>query len=280
MAAQAKRKTSNWGSRRYVVPSPTGVGEATYPSVTTVLGVINKPALVYWAAKVEREFCLERLHELHESLGDQPISTASFMVAYAARLGAQLAHKQVSKDATDIGNLVHARIEWEMRNELGFKGLKEPKIPDELVLRDGSRVVHPALHAYEGYRKWRTDFKVRPKAVEQTVWSHKYGIAGTVDWLGYVADQLTVADWKSSKGIYLEMRFQVSAYRECLIEMGQAEAPVHGMVLRLPKIEGDTFEPHDIPWSEHADLFVNVRAALKLWKTNELWEQKRKQEGD
>lgn len=272
MSGGAKQTTKAWGSRFYTVP-----GERRYPSVTTVLSVINKPALVYWAGKVEREYMLEKLDDLFDTLGERQVSRSTFMSAYLANVGATLAHKMKSKEATDIGSIVHDRIEWEMRTELGMRGLKEPRVPEEKILKDGSTIVHPALTAYESYKKWRADFKVRPKAVEQTLWSHKWGIAGTMDWLGYVADRLTLADWKSSKGIYLEMRFQVAAYRECIIEMGHAEAPLHGMVLRLPKSEGGEFEPHDIPWEEQQELFINVRAALKLWKTTELWEQAHKE---
>jgi hypothetical protein len=270
-ASGARQHTKSWGGRFYVVP-----GERKYPSVTTVLGIINKPALVYWAGKVEREYMLEKLDDLFEAVGDRQMSRASFMSMYVSRVGSTLAHKMKSKEATDIGSIVHDRIEWEMRAELGVKGLKEPFIPDQRLAKDGSVEVHPALTAYEAYKKWRADFKVRPKAVEQTLWSHKWGIAGTMDWLGWVGDKLTLADWKSSKAIYLEMRFQVAAYREMLIEMGHAEAPLHGMVIRLPKVEGGEFEPHDIGWEEQQELFFNVRAALKLWKTNELWEQAQK----
>lgn len=270
-----KRKTSRWGSRSYTVPNASGDGESKYPSVTTILGIIAKPALVYWAAKVEREFCLERLQELYDSL-DKRVSTPSFLAAYLARLGSQLAHKQLSRAATDIGTMVHDRIEWEMRTELGVRGLKEPFIPEELVLGTGETLIHPARQAYESYLRWKTEKKVKPLKVEQVVWSHKYGIAGTLDWVGLVEDRLTLADWKSSKGIYPEYRYQIAAYRQCWIEMGHGEPPLHGMVVRLPKEEGDDFEVHDVPWDQQDYLFGKVRAALALWQANEVWEAERR----
>ena len=236
---EATRDTKPSGERSYTVPN--GVGHATYPSVTTVLSMIAKPALVPWAARVEREFCVEQLVTLYNERAGA--GTESFIEEYQERLGSEWAHKKLSQDATEIGSRVHERIEWELRTELGISGLTEPRIPEALVRRDGSVVQHPAMHAYEGYRRWRDAFKVRPVAVEKVVWSHKWGIAGTLDLLCYVGDRLTVADHKTSKAIYLEMLYQIAGYRQCLIDMGQAEPPLHGMILRYPKIAGDGFEP-------------------------------------
>jgi hypothetical protein len=278
-----KQKTSRWGARSYTVPNVNGDGEVQYPSVTTILSIINKPALVYWAAKVEREFCLERLRELYDSLkqyssGTKPESfpsTPSFLAAYLARLGSQLAHKSLSKSATDIGTMVHDRIEWEMRMELGVKGLTEPFIPEELILPTGETLIHPARQSYESYLRWKTEKRVTPLKVEQVVWSHKHGVAGTLDWVGLVEDRITLADWKTSKGIYPEYRYQIAAYRQCWLEMGHGDPPLHAMVLRLPKEEGDDFEVHDVPWEEQDYLMGKVRAAKALWMANQAWEAKK-----
>lgn len=240
-----------------------------YPSVTTILGVIAKPALVKWAANTERELVMDVAAQVYESLAGKVISKPSFEAAVNGRLGAARSHQIQMAHAASIGSLVHARIEWEMRTQLGLKGLKEPTVPEQEVGADGQVTEHPAHVAYQAYRKWREAHDVRPVAVEQIVWSHKYGYAGTVDWVGYVADQLTLADWKTAAGVYDEMRLQVAAYRQAWIEMGHGVPPLGGYLLRLPKTPNDTFEPHVIPWSEQDELFVVFRAARHLF----VWQQ-------
>ena len=271
---RATPHTSRWGSRRYTVPNVEGTGEMSYPSVTTVLGIINKPALVYWAAKSERDYCLEQLEAFYTSLTKR-ISPLSFRLSYLERLGSRLAYRKISREALDIGRLVHDRIEWEMRSELGLGYLPEPRIPDELVLPDGTTVIHPARQSYESYRRWKTEKRVTPLRVEQVVWSHRYGIAGTLDWVGRVEDRLTLADWKSSKAIYFEMPLQIAAYRQCWIEMGHGEPPLGGLIVRLPKETGDEFEALEVEWEEQEALFGQVRAALALYTAHEQWEAAR-----
>ena len=65
-------------TRFYTLPD----GETSYPSVTSILSAVNKPALVPWAAKVEREAVMgaagNRIVQLDE------IVSAKFAAAVSA----------------------------------------------------------------------------------------------------------------------------------------------------------------------------------------------------
>jgi len=243
------------------------------PSVTTVLAVIGKPALISWAANMERELVLRAAGDAYEAIGTAGVSRTSFDAHVLTELTNTRGHQRQKETASAIGTLVHARIEWELRSKLAGKKLpKEPKIPEQQVDPKTREItVHPALVAYEAYTAWRKDVNFKPRAIEQRVWSRKYGYAGTMDVEGLVRDVPTLLDWKSSKAIYDEALLQNAAYRQAWIEMGHGAAPLHGLIVKLPKNPDDPgFETRDVPWEMQDELFVVFRAARHLW----VWQRK------
>jgi hypothetical protein len=243
------------------------------PSVTTVLKSINKPALVNWASYGSRDATRRIAREAYETMHPEGrclgLSGASFIAAVEKIQGKRPAHYQVSDEAVDIGTLVHARIEAELRRELG-QDVALPEIPEDEVV-NGKKRPHPARVSYEAYLKWRIEKAVRPVGLEMRLYSRRLQYAGTTDFLGYVADVLSIADWKTSKAVYDEYRIQVAAYREAYNEMVGASYAVPGaeaasgaLVLRFPKTAGDTFEAHDVPWDEQSDLMQDFLAAKRL----------------
>jgi hypothetical protein len=84
----------------------------TYPSVTTILSVIGKPALVPWASKVERNMVLETSADLYEDLHGTPkMSRAPWLATMQNRLGKQKAAQKELERAGEIGSQVHALVE-------------------------------------------------------------------------------------------------------------------------------------------------------------------------
>src|SRR5690348_12313582 len=84
------------------------------PSVTSILRVVAKPALVTWAARVERALVVEAAANLHEDLppGGVKMSRPAYIASLLRRVGSQQAHQRALAKAGDIGSQVHARIEW------------------------------------------------------------------------------------------------------------------------------------------------------------------------
>lgn len=252
------------------VPRDDGYGRSTrfyetpdgnrYPSVTAILGVISKPALVPWAAKMEREAVIRAAADLNDDL---PLSPKMTRIAYLStldkRIGKTKAHIKELEKAANIGSEAHARIEWELKKELLQKVGPEPQCGEK------------SLWAFMAYEDWRKRSNFAPLLIEQTVWSNRYGYAGTMDWFGEIDHEgeriRTVGDFKTGKAIYSEAMLQVAAYSHALIEMGHADAPIAGCIVRLPKIETDPeFEVRFIPAEQQKALFKVFLAVLDLWK--------------
>lgn len=235
-------------------------------SVTTILKVLDKPALVGWAANKEREACVEAARLVFERFGDNKVSGVSFEAALLTELTSVKSHRRETESAAAIGTLVHSRIEWELRTKLKIRSKMEPKIPEHQVDRKTGEVSeHPAHVAYRAYQEWVKESKLVPLAIEQRVWSRKYGYAGTMDVYGECYGVRTLLDWKTGKSIYDEALLQNAAYRHAWIEMGQAEAPVSGLIVKLPKTADDPgFELKTVPWNAQEKLMIAFRAAKYL----------------
>lgn len=242
------------------------------PSVTTILKVLNKPALVNWASYGARDATRRFARQVYETMHPEGrclgLSGASYAAALEKVQGKAPAHRAVSDEALDVGTLVHARIEAELRRELG-EDVGLPEIPEDQVVL-GRKVPHPSRVAYEAYQKWRAKNEVRPSKLELRVYSRKHMYAGTADFLGYVADVLTIADWKTSKAVYDEYRLQIAAYREAYLEMDTEYAglvgSLGGLVIRFPKTPDDGFEAHEVAWSEQGDMMEDFLCTKRLYE--------------
>lgn len=232
---------------------------ARYPSVTNILDIVGKPALITWAANQERDLVMRAAAQLYEDVPLSPkMSRIAYMNSLKTRLGAQRAHEKVLVRAGEIGSEAHALIEWNLRNELGQKQGPQPQIGDKASL------------AFAAYERWRAQIGLRPLMVEQTLWSRTHKYAGTMDLCADVKElgALAVIDWKTGKAIYEESLLQNAAYVQALTEMGHAEpGRVYGMIVRLPKTESDSgFEVRVIEPKEQADLFQAFLNAKSLWE--------------
>jgi hypothetical protein len=260
MATTPTRKAVDQGfgrtSRRYVTPA----GELD--SVTSILNVLAKPALVAWSANLERDYVVNIAADVWDEARDTGQTTlprAFYLSTLLQRLGPKKAHQLALATAADIGSQTHARIEWHLRRELGRPVGPEPKVEDA------------ALWAFMAYEDWRQAVSLKPRAVEQVVWSATHRYAGTLDCF---ADALLpdhgactlVVDWKSGKGIYDEALLQSVAYVRALCELGLATPPVYGCIVRVPKIETDpAFEVRVIPPAEQAELFAAFLSIKDVW---------------
>lgn len=229
-----------------------------YPSVTTILSVIGKPALVNWAANVERELVMEVSADLYQdAAGTPPMNRLAWLTTLQARLGKQKAHVKALAKAAEIGSQIHALVEWTLKCELCYEVGPSPKVCDK------------AQWGFMAWEDWRKKVNLKPIFVEQTVYSKEWGYAGTLDLLGEVEGKLTVLDWKSGKAIYPEAKLQNAACRTAVREMGHGD-PLQGIIVRLPKVETDPeFETLTVEEDEDYLLGQFLRAK-GLWE----WQQK------
>lgn len=277
--AQARKRNVAGFGRVYEIPDQDGL---MFPSVTTFLSVVGKPALVNWAANTERQLCIEAAANLWEDAPhDPPMSRMAYVTTLTDRIGKTKAHVKELAKASDIGTQAHAFIEWKIKLMMGVIS-PEPTIGQE------------AMWAVMAWEDWAKASKFRPIFVEQVVYSLEDRFAGTLDLYAEIEHDgkaagccdtvgrvLVVADWKTGKGIYAEASLQNAAYRKALIEMGHHDPAIalHGAIIRLPKTATDPeFEVkflHEADLQEkHYPAFVNTMA---LWRWNKQQEDERRQ---
>ena len=226
--------------------------------VTSVLSVINKPPLIYWAASEERKLALHCAGIAFEQFKDNGLNPTTFSAKVGELMGKERAHKKVSDKALEIGSQTHHMVEWLTREMVGVDPGERPEISS------------PAQRAVDMWIEWtkRVDFK--PLAIENTVYdcSHKdrrLWYAGTMDALALVDGKLTVVDYKTGAGIYWESQLQNAAYRHAVDvddnEHGKTQA---GLIILLPKRPDIKFQIRELPENYTRDLGV-FRAAQMLY---------------
>lgn len=223
------------------------INGAEYPSVTTILDVINKPALGPWYAKQERQAFESALLDVATKY--RTITNEQLVDAVIAAVNGVKAADREKQKAAAIGTAAHAMIEWRCQKLLGEKVGPEPRIPDAAQI---------AVMAWED---WAKAVEFAPLVIERPVYCAACGYAGTVDWIGKVSGLVTLGDYKTGKAIYGEAYLQNRAYRHAAKRLGLDSD--QGIILRLPKIMDDpSFEAQVVPDLPLEDFL----AALRLWR--------------
>jgi len=198
------------------------------PSVTTITGQLDKPALTYWAANCAADFIRDEISKQEEISKENLLSVIE---------KSRKEWRKVGRTAMDIGSEVHACIETYLS-----KG-EEPLRPQDAV----ENAFLAFLEWLDTWESWQTVH------TEQTLFGEKY--AGTCDWVVQLkhdlwdAPRLFVVDFKSSKGVYDEYKYQIAAYRH-LIPGCEGSG-----ILRLDKETGYP-DWHDVSKSHHYDLMI------------------------
>ena len=230
------------------------IEDDSYPSVTHILGCIGKPALINWAANQERTLVSEASADLYEDLVllPKPMERTAYLTTLQARVGKTKAHQRELAKAGDVGTQVHSLIEWNLRRSLNQTVGPEPRVVDD------------AQWAFMAYQDWAASVNLKPRLIEQVVYSCVHGYAGTLDLVADVEGTERLIDFKTGKAIYGEAHLQNVAYQVALSEMGHGQV-AGGLILRLPKVQTDpAFEVAEV--GGVADLFPVFLAVKELWK--------------
>jgi len=170
--------------------------------VTTILGVISKPALIPWAVKMCADYLRENYKgELTEELLKE----------------AKSAHRKKKEKAGDVGTIVHDTIE---------NYVKDGTIPE---------LDEQATKMFNSFREWY-DGNYELVESEKRLYSEKHWYAGTVDLvLKDKSGRHYIADIKTSSGVYPEYYAQMGGYHIAYDEMGNKE-PIKGyIIVHIPK---------------------------------------------
>lgn len=226
------------GLRHYVHPI---TGEKV-PSVTSVLGVINKPALPRWSAKKVAEYAW---------------SNRATWGALDEKAAIDLLKGAPWRDmdrAADAGTSVH-------------------DVADRLLSGRPVEFVQPGTEAsIASVAEMIQQFHIAPLLSEVTIWNSTIGYAGTFDAMVLIDGQKWLLDWKSGNSVYPEQALQLAAY-------GMAEQVVlaDGTVHDFPGVDayGIAHVPKTGNWSLYQvqitdaerDAFTAAHALLRWQNT-------------
>lgn len=240
------------GSRLYVHPESA----EKVPGVTSVLNMLPKPFLKYWASKVVAEKAVEHLGEVVSISLRDPGAAIDFLKRSPDRFTAA---------AADNGTEVHGIFETLARGET--LGRVHPDMK-------------PYIDVFSGFEK---QFKPEFLFLEETVWSETHGYAGSFDFIARVTDPGTseemtvVGDWKTTRsGVHTEVALQETAYANAdyIVRPDGGRVPI-------PKLDGgivvhvaaaDKNDPTSpivgkvVPLRIDDDLFDVFKALMVVWE--------------
>lgn len=259
-----------------------GVEGRKLPSITNVVGVLDKPALVPWAAGKERDAAIAAAKRLRaEGAFASGITDEEFDAIFREAMGSAKAHVKELESAGAIGTSIHEQIERGLRKEMDLPAFKR----GASTLSEASK--EAARTAYASYEEWKVKSQFKPRMIEQMVYSLEHGYAGTFDVLGdhlieingaYGPERyVSITDWKSSSALYLSAHFQISAYRQAVLEMELHDpaVPLNGLLVRLPKDARDpTIEVRFVSEAEMIEYFKGFMACRLLWQAVQDYESK------
>jgi len=183
------------------------------------------------------------------------------LVRWANRLGLEGIEVDRYKDElADIGTLTHYLIMCRLREEI-------PDIseftPEQSVMADV---------CFKKYIDWESKNPVTPVLVEERLVSERYQYGGAFDLYAICNKELMLVDFKTNaKGIFPEMIYQVSAYRQLLTEAGYG---VHKVaILRLGRTDPEGAEERILTGYEMDvgfEIFIRALEIYKLTTTGRL----------
>ena len=228
---------------RYYVATCKDGAEYRLRSVTSVLGVLNKEALIQWAVDQSMDYIRERVDYDADGVArfTQPDLEALLRKA-------RMAHYRTKTEAAELGTIAHDYVEQFLRTG------QEQDMSDQ-----DPRVAN----CYDLFRRWWDQAGLSVIQTELMVYHAPLGYAGQLDFLAADQDgQPVLVDWKTSKSIYWNYALQVVAYAKALHAMGRGVTSA----IRIVRIgrEDAEFEVKEIPRSDWKRLGQLFEACIPL----------------
>lgn len=216
------------------------------PGVTSVIDVLDKPALRDWYART----AAERAVNEWETLAELPVTERLERIRYGARDKTQAAALRGTQ-IHDLGQkLVHG---------------EDVEVPDQHV--------GPA----QAYARWLDRWQIEPIASETPLASVQHGYGGTADlWakVGVRDGALALIDIKTGKGIYSEVGLQMAGYRfsdliqpEKTVEIPTPEVELVYVAHVLPD------DVRTVPITADRDVFRTFLYLLQVYRARNAWEE-------
>lgn len=208
-----------------------GTDEVWKPGVTTVLKVLDKPALIPWAAKCVSDNIKESLNNWDFS---QPLGKLD--IGRICEEGKNI-YKKKASDAADMGSRVHKAIDEIIRGEI----------------RDYSPDVRAGV---QGFEEWKASNSLKIELGDTKIGSKMFGYGGSLDMVAFnEKNEAIIFDFKTTRirkgldhGIYPEAAYQLAAYSWAFREIYGIEVKeVYGLWLNKEKPEFKAVKVANIP---------------------------------
>lgn len=204
------------------------------PGVTSILSIIDKPALLPWAAGLASKYVQENL----------PENATKEQIAEVCEK-AKTEWRSVRDGAGDIGTQVHKFA------ENIFHG-KPQALPENPFVLNGIKAL----------QTWIAENDVQIIEIEKVVFSKSCFVAGTMDLLAAVNGKLSQVDFKTGSGIYPDHKFQTGIYKRAW-EEENGEKIEQNIIVNLNKKTGKPkilLLDNQDEMNFHADTFLRIKA--------------------
>lgn len=219
---------------------------AWVPGVTTILNVLNKPALPKWAASSVAEYVADH-REAIEHL-------------YAAGRGPMVAALKETP--------------WQKRDDAASRGTTFHDFAEQILLGHEVEVPDEQVGLVESALAFMDDYKIEPIAIEQAVASREHKYAGKFDLIADSTLGRAIFDWKSGKRIYASTAFQLAAYARAEFMTdgdGGEELPIPAVEASYGvHIRADGYDVYPLHFGRAAhEEFLTIRRAFDINKAAE-----------
>lgn len=181
------------------VPKPDAEDERFY-STTTIIGCLDKPALLYWAAEQTALAAVAAAGSLPQRIEEEGTEPVVKWLRDARFRGVR-----GQRTAAELGTACHEAFE-----QYALSGTR-PEVDEEVL---------PYLDQFDAWlQKWQPEYL----AAELAVYNRTYGYAGSCDAFVKIQGEPLITDYKSTRksldargketGPYPEVGLQLSSYR-------------------------------------------------------------------
>jgi len=176
------------------------------------------------------------------------------LVAWARRLAIEeIDPEKVKYEASEIGTLTHYLIECDSTGEKAdTSGFSQ-------------KVIDVAKNAFNCYLQWKSKHRIEYLQSELQLVSEKYKFGGTADRVCLLDGELSVLDWKTSNGLYPEMKIQIVAYQH-LYQENFSKLPTPYLIHLSKKKKGMVEEAEVTDTETYWKIFLHLLRIYDLRK--------------
>lgn len=165
------------------------------------------------------------------------------LMYWAAKCGSPDKMKAEQQKAKDIGSLAHSWIEAYMKGA----DVAEPQPKIRMAIK--------------AFKKFLKGNEIKIIEAERELYSEEYKISGQSDLVVLYRGEITLIDFKCSKGIWEEAKIQIMAYKELLKENDVIVD--RQIIVRLDKEIG-SYETEEVSDEKYWKIFKILRELYKV----------------